>query len=401
MVIQERLQTKVSKTCDVLVCGGGFAGISAALAAARMGSRVVLLEREYMLGGLGTAGLITIYLPLCDGMGRQVSFGIAEELLRLSISMGWEAKYPENWLDSDDPAGRNENTKRFQVRYNAQLFAMLAEELLLKEGVEILYGTYAVSAARENDKIQAVIVENKSGRQAICAKSYVDATGDCDIAHFAGAPTANFKQGNILAAWYYFANETGYNLQPLGASDVPDSERASSKKQVKLLVDRRFTGLDGEEISQLVCLSHKATMADIQKKRMDNAAVMPVTLATIPQLRMTRKIVGEYELKESERHTHFADSVGMVSNWKKRGPVYEVPFGTLYNKTVKNLIVAGRCTSVDETMWDVMRVIPCCAVTGQAAGTAAAMTDDFNGLEIEKLQDELQKQGVILHESEL
>lgn len=401
MVIQERLQTKVSKTCDVLVCGGGFAGISAALAAARMGSRVVLLEREYMLGGLGTAGLITIYLPLCDGMGRQVSFGIAEELLRLSISMGWEAKYPENWLDSDDPAGRNENTKRFQVRYNAQLFAMLAEELLLKEGVEILYGTYAVSAARENDKIQAVIVENKSGRQAICAKSYVDATGDCDIAHFAGAPTANFKQGNILAAWYYFANETGYNLQPLGASDVPDSERASSKKQVKLLVDRRFTGLDGEEISQLVCLSHKATMADIQKKRMDNAAVMPVTLATIPQLRMTRKIVGEYELKEAERHTHFADSVGMVSNWKKRGPVYEVPFGTLYNKTVKNLIVAGRCTSVDETMWDVMRVIPCCAVTGQAAGTAAAMTDDFNGLEIEKLQDELQKQGVILHESEL
>ncbi len=401
MVIQEMLQTKVSKTCDVLVCGGGFAGISAALAAARMGSRVVLLEREYMLGGLGTAGLITIYLPLCDGMGRQVSFGIAEELLRLSISMGWEAKYPENWLDSDDPAGRNENTKRFQVRYNAQLFAMLAEELLLKEGVEILYGTYAVSAARENDKIQAVIVENKSGRQAICAKSYVDATGDCDIAHFAGAPTANFKQGNILAAWYYFANETGYNLQQLGASDVPDSERAASKKQVKLLVDRRFTGLDGEEISQLVCLSHKATMVDIQKKRMDNAAVMPVTLATIPQLRMTRKIVGEYELKESERHTHFADSVGMVSNWKKRGPVYEVPFGTLYNKTVKNLIVAGRCTSVDETMWDVMRVIPCCAVTGQAAGTAAAMTDDFSTLEIEKLQDELQKQGVILHESEL
>lgn len=401
MIIQETLETEVFKECDVLVCGGGFAGISAALAAVRMGRKTVLLEREYLLGGLGTAGLITIYLPLCDGMGRQVSFGFAEELLRLSISMGWEAKYPENWLDSDDPAGRNENTKRFQVRYNAQLFAMLAEELLLKEGVEILYGTYAVSAARENDKIQAVIVENKSGRQAICAKSYVDATGDCDIAHFAGAPTANFKQGNILAAWYYFANETGYNLQQLGASDVPDSERAASKKQVKLLVDRRFTGLDGEEISQMVCLSHRATMEDVKKKRTEDATVMPVTLATIPQLRMTRKIVGEYELKEAERHTYFADSIGMVSNWKKRGPVYEVPFGTLYSKAVKNLIVAGRCTSVDETMWDVMRVIPCCAVTGQAAGTAAAMTDDFSGLEIEKLQNELKKQGVKLHESEL
>ena len=142
-------------------------------------------------------------------------------------------------------------------------------------------------------------------------------------------------------------------------------------------------------------------MADVQKKRQDDRTVMPVTLATIPQLRMTRKIVGEYELKEAERHTRFADSVGMVSNWKKRGPVYEVPFGTLYNKSVHNLIVAGRCTSVDETMWDVMRVIPCCAVTGQAAGTAAAMTDDFAALEIEKLQDELRKQGVKLHERDL
>ena len=75
MVIKETLETKVSHSCDVLVCGGGFAGISAALAAAREGSSVILLEKQYMLGGLGTAGLVTIYLPLCDGCGRQVSFG--------------------------------------------------------------------------------------------------------------------------------------------------------------------------------------------------------------------------------------------------------------------------------------------------------------------------------------
>ena len=145
MLIQETVQTPVTKSCDVLVCGGGFAGISAALAAARTGKRVILLEKLYMLGGLGTAGLVTIYLPLCDGMGRQVSFGIAEELFRLSISLGAEANYPANWLDSDDPAGRTENDPRFKVRYNAQLFAILAEQLLLKENVEILYGTYAVA----------------------------------------------------------------------------------------------------------------------------------------------------------------------------------------------------------------------------------------------------------------
>ena len=81
---------------SVAVCGGGFGGISAALAAARAGAKVVLFEKEYMLGGLGTAGLVTIYLPLCDGMGHQVSFGIAEELFRLSIIHGAEDQYPEN-----------------------------------------------------------------------------------------------------------------------------------------------------------------------------------------------------------------------------------------------------------------------------------------------------------------
>ena len=91
----------------------------------------------------------------------------------------------------------------------------------------------------------------------------------------------------------------------------------------------------------------------------------------------------------------------MVSNWKKRGPVYEVPFRTLYSAAVKNLITAGRCTSVNETLWDVMRVIPCCAVTGEAAGIAAAMCDDFTALDVCALQKELQKRGVVLHEADL
>lgn len=401
MMIHETLQTPVTKACDVLVCGGGFGGISAALAAARMHKKVVLLEKEYILGGLGTAGLVTIYLPLCDGMGRQVSFGIAEELLRLSISMGAEANYPENWLDSDDPSGRNENTKRFKVRYNAQLFAMLVEELLLKEGVEILYGTYAVSAVREDDRITAVIVENKSGRQAIEMKTVVDATGDCDIAHFAGAPTACFQQGNILAAWYYFAGQNGYDLKILGNSDIPDEDKTNSAKQVKLLAAQRFSGLDGEELSRMMCMSHASTLADVKQKRLDDPTVMPVTISTIPQIRMTRRIDGAYTLHTDEKHTYFDDSIGMVSDWKRRGPVYEVPYRTLYSKKVRNLITAGRCTSVTDAMWDIMRVIPCCVVTGQAAGTAAAMTDDFAVLDVKMLQNELRRNGVVIHERDL
>ncbi len=400
LMINEVLSTKISENCDVLVCGGGFAGISAALAAARQGKKTILLEKEFVLGGLGTAGLVTIYLPLCDGMGRQVSFGIAEELLRLSVSLGAEAQYPENWLDSEDKALRTEKDKRFEVRYNPNLFAILAEQLLIKENVKILYGTYAVAVDKTEDKINAVITESKSGRQAIKVGSVVDATGDCDIAFLAGAPTDTFKQGNILAAWYYFLDNSGYQLNSLGVADIPDDQK-NGENGVETLVNRRFTGLDADEISQMVQLSHNAVLEDIKKRRDRGSDLVPTSIATIPQIRMTRKLVGEYVLQDTEEHKYFEDSVGMVSDWRKRGPVYEVPFKTLYSGKIKNLITAGRCTSVTDSMWDIMRVIPCCAVTGQAAGTAAAMTDNFAELDVKKLQDKLSKNGVVLHENQL
>ena len=400
MVIRETRETPVSRKCDVLVCGGGFGGIAAALAAARLGKDVVLLEKEYMLGGLGTAGLVTIYLPLCDGMGRQVSFGIAEELLRLSVSMGHEGEWPANWMESDDPAGRTEKDPRFLVRYNPQLFAMLAEKLLLQEGVDILYGTYAVAVHREEDRIGAVMIENKSGRQAIVPDAVVDATGDCDIAWFAGAPTERFQQGNLLAAWYYACADKGYELHTLGACDIPDDQKTGDN-EVEKLSNKRFTGLDGEEISRMMQLSHRETMQDLLKLRETQPNAVPATIASIPQIRMTRRIDGAYTLHDTEMHTRFEDSVGMVSDWRKRGPVYEVPYRTLWSPAVKNLITAGRCTSVTDSMWDIMRVIPCCAVTGQAAGTAAAMTNDFSALDVFQLQTQLQRDGVVLHESEI
>ena len=385
------------KNYDVAVCGGGFAGISAALAASREGKKVILFEKEYMLGGLGTAGLITIYLPLCDGLGKQVTFGIAEELLKLSITYGAEDLYPENWLDNIGT--RTENDKRYLVQYNAQLFAILAEKLLRENGVDILYGSYVIDVDTENDRITKLYVANKSGKTAYYANSVVDATGDCDIAKFANIPTETFKQGNVLAAWYYYSNQNGYLLEKVGVSDIPDEEKTGDEE--KPLINRRFSGLDGKELSEMVCLSHQTTLNHWLKKREKDKNAVISTLATIPQIRMTRKIVGEYELSHKELHTYFEDSIGMVSNWKTRGPVYEVPFRTLYNKKVKNLIVAGRCTSVNETLWDVMRVIPCCAVTGQAAGTAAAMTDDFSSLDISLLQQKLQNNGVVLHEKDL
>lgn len=386
-----------NKAYDVAVCGGGFGGISAALAAAREGARVVLFEKEYMLGGLGTAGLVTIYLPLCDGLGHQVSFGIAEELFRLSIKHGADGRYPANWLDG--VGTKTEKDPRFEVIYNPQVFAILAEQLLLSEGVDIMYGSYVVDTAVEDGKIKSLAVENKSGCTKYFIKSVVDATGDCDIAHFADAACETYQRGNVLAAWHYFADPEGYHLRMHGYADIPEEE-LEGREQTHL-IDRRFSGLCGKELSEMMALSHEQVLNAFLEQRQKDSSVSLATIATIPQIRMTRKIAGTYQLAYAEMHTRFEDSIGCVSNWKKRGPAWEIPFGTLVSPQIKNLFVAGRCTSVDERLWDVMRVIPCCAVTGQAAGTAAAMTDDISKLNIAKLQNALVENGVMLHLSDV
>ena len=99
---------------------------------------MLLLEREYMLGGLATLGLVTIYLPLCDGEGHQISFGITDELLRLSIARGIiDGHYPKPWLEGGTIEERA--ATRFEVQYNPHIFACDAEKLLIDSGVEILY----------------------------------------------------------------------------------------------------------------------------------------------------------------------------------------------------------------------------------------------------------------------
>ncbi len=124
-------------------------------------------------------------------------------------------------------------------------------------------------------------------------------------------------------------------------------------------------------------------------------------MASIPQVRMTRKIVGRHTLSNDEVHTFQERSIGMVSDWRKAGPVYEVPFDVLSSDDLQNVLFAGRLVSTTEQLWDVLRVIPCCAVTGEAAGTAAAMFTDFDNIDILALQKRLENQGVVLHENEL
>ena len=385
---------------DTVVAGGGFAGVAAALAAARGGNKVLLLERMFMLGGLGTAGLVTIYLPLCDGRGHQVSFGLAEELLKLSIKNGYECRYPKPWLEGGTEEEKAQT--RYQVQYNAAACAILMEQALLEAGVEIMYGTTVCDCAVQNSSITHLIVENKSGRSAYSCGNVIDCTGDADICKLSGEDTAVFSQGNVLAAWYYFCDETGYNLKMLGFSDIPDEFKTEEQKK-KATVQKRYVGLEAKEISDMMIDSHASFFNHFLAGRTISQTHMPATIASIPQIRMTRRVEGAYTMKRSEHHTHFADSVGMFGNWHKvnDGEIYELPYSTLYGKKIKNLATAGRSISVDDSLWDLTRVIPVCSLSGEAVGTAAALGQNFGEVDIETLQSALRKNGLKLHIDEV
>jgi len=391
--ITETLQTPIMGHYDVLVAGGGVAGIAAAISAARQGASVCLIEKQFMLGGLGTSGLITYYLPLCDGMGRQVTYGIAEELFHASIRYGYETGYPHAWLEG----GTMEEKKkmRFMVRFNAQLFALACAELLKKEGIHILFGTSVCSVQCEDRQITAVILENKSGRSAVTVKSVVDATGDADVCKLAGESTALHTYKNSLSPWFYYVGEKGYGLNSMDALPVDNETEDPQYIGKGYGAHHYYQGVDGEEISRMMCSYHEKVLDEIKKNQKEDPTYMPVTLATIPQLRMTRRIAGITTMREQS--DAYTDSIGLISDWRKRGPVFEVPFSCLHGSRILNLITAGRCISADDEMWDVTRVIPVCALTGQAAGTAAALSRDFMSMDVEMLQNTLAKQGVRLH----
>lgn len=390
--INESLVTPRKYKCDVCVCGGGVAGIAAALAAKRAGAEdVILLERGFMLGGLATAGLVTIYLALCDGYGHQICYGLAEELFMLSIEHGVEDRYPTAWLDGGTVEERAQ--KRFEVQFNAQLFAISAEQLLRREGVKIIYGASVANAVTENGKITDIVIEGKGGREAVLVRgSVVDCTGDADVCKLAGAKTATYAFGNKLASWYYGYGKGDFKLYMCGVHDVTDDENATDLED-----KQHFTGLDTDELSEMVQIGHTAMINNLLARRDKISDLVPVTIATIPEVRMTRRLVGAYSQDISEVGVSYPDTVGIYPNWKKRGPVYELPFSALYGHEVKNLLAAGRCISVTDEMWDVTRVIPVCAVTGEAAGAAAAMCSDFANIDIRKLQSHLQSCGVRLH----
>ncbi|MBN2449181.1 MAG: FAD-dependent oxidoreductase [Lentisphaeria bacterium] len=375
---------------DVVVVGGGIAGVAAAVAAARNGASTCLLEKEFALGGLATLGNVVVYLPLCDGMGNQVIAGIGEELLRLSVADGFNP-IPACWLPDGDMEQRRK--VRYRVTFNPASYMLALEEWVLASGVHLRYDVRFCTVVKRGDTIQAVVVESKSGRSAVLCRAVVDASGDADVCARAGEPTVSVRT-NVAAGWFYTWDRQQLRL-------VPHSEEFGRDPNLAPKGERGFAGDDADDVTAQVIESRKGIRRRLEALRgkSPDKPLFAAILPTIPSFRMTRRLHGAAVVRESDDRRWCDGCVGMTGDWRKAGPIYFLPLGCLVGVVSKNLTVAGRCISADGPAWDVTRVIPTCAVTGEAAGTAAALAardcgGDVSRLPLHVLQRRLQEQGV-------
>lgn len=394
--LNESNRVPVVDDYDVIVVGGGIAGVAAAVAARRNGGRVLLIEKGVVLGGLATLGFIAYYLPLCDGKGTKVTGAIAEELLYLSIKYGYH-DLPDEWRDGKGVGAK----KRYTTIFSPPEFIFALDEMMESAGVDLLFDTLFSLPVMEGDQCKAIIVENKAGRMAYTAKMFIDASGDADLLFRAGAPCV--EEENYLAYWFY-------------TTDFPRMRKALESGQVRDAISLEWRGSfrpdgsytlggkeykvsDAKEVTRFILAGRKTLKEQIEKNREINGSL--IALPGMPQFRRTRRIEGEFLLTEADADTHFDDSIGCTGHWMKPGIVYEIPYRTIVTKGLSNVLASGRNISSSGDAWEATRVIPPAAVTGQAAGTLAAMAIEQKSpvtkVPVADLQRRLEKEGVILH----
>ena len=402
--ITETRELPVKEEYDLIVCGGGIAGVAAALAGARQGIKTMLIEKSTILGGLATLGLVNWYEPLCDGKGRLISTGITEELLLLSTAHGysnlgdqWKGRLSDRSVDftaeNSDP--------RYDTFFNPMVYPLSLNELIIKEGIELRYDMIASYPVMEGTVCKGIITESTGGREYFPCKVVIDATGDADIAVRAGIPC---RLG---------ANYLTYNANGCTESSIKETLKT---KDMIALNDRFFwcgsdmygkghpgnfpviSGVINEERSEYIRQGQKMLLEKIKSKPKNENCLY--TLPGMIQLRKTRCIIGEHTFI-SEDGKHYETSIGIAADFRHPGRRYELPFEILFNKGFPNLLAAGRVVSAEEDGWEMTRPIPAAALTGEATGIAASLiAKQKKGaaeLNVKEVQALLQKNNVKLY----
>jgi ribulose 1,5-bisphosphate synthetase/thiazole synthase len=390
-VIQPSRELSVLDTTDVLVVGGGSAGVVAAIAARRAGAKVTLVERYGHFGGLWTGGLVLLILGHIVKGGKQVCQGIGEEIMRRLDKL-------EGAIIDRKP-GVNPTVDAEAAKY-------IMVEMIEEAGVNVFLHCWGVEAVVNGNTVQGVVFESKSGRQAILAKVVVDATGDGDVFAFGGAEFEHRSHNVGL-------------VSRVGNLDRIDKEKAAGSPRPRHLgshtpipgvnwVNLRGPEVDGLDVATLTRmeLNHrKFIWASIQRARQTPGYDPVYLMETAPQVgvRITRVLHGlkTVTLADLKAGTRFPDVVGVGGSEQGNHDEWQIPYGALVPRNhVENVLAAGRCISVDMRMADLVRLIPNCFVTGHAAGVAAAVAvqDRCRPREVEvaKVQKILRQQEAYL-----
>ena len=428
-------KTPVLGEFDVIVLGGGPAGIAAAAAAARGGQRTLLVERYGFLGGMGTAAGVTNFCGLhanVYGQIRQVVHGVADEVLERIRALG----------------GLNEPHLLFGGKIAAQAydnaaFKLAADQTVQSSGAQLLFHAQSVGAwMRAPGEIGALLVETKSGRGALVGRLFVDASGDADLCAFAGVPfekgtsgadmmypSTMFRvngvdaerAGNIFerfGALMEQASKDGYRFARRTPIIRPQKNPSEWRANVTQLANPDGTPVDGTDALQLSAaeLEGRRQIADFigflraYAPGFEKAYLLEIA----PQVgvRETRRVVGDYQLTEADvlQCASFDDTVG-VNGWMIEEHVAgdirfkwqdiphcrgfnHLPYRMLLPRGLHNVLVAGRCASMTHDGQSAARVTGSCFVMGQAAGTAAALAGRKGITPREVAVDELQQQLV-------
>lgn len=409
-VVEPSRRIPILRECDVLVVGGGPAGTAAATAAARAGADVVLLERYNHLGGLATGGLVIWIDRMTDWSGCLVIRGFAEELLARLPQAAVKGPPPEAFGSVD--AKLVEHWRRRSSAHHGivtcaptvhpEHLKTESQRMVLESGAElILHGWAAEPLVDDAGAVAGVFFESKGGRRVIRAKVVVDCTGDGDIFYRAGARTdADIERRSVhhcmntswlfggvdMRAWLAFRYgepgafaafmEAGRHASPRGF----DKPVVSWSDEVALFMGPRLSGLSGVDVLDLTeaeIASRDAMLAHLAFYRAHAPGFANAELLQAGSqlgVRHSRRLVGQARVSRADWSTggSAADEIGISPSLAPQWPSLSVPYGCLVPETLDGLLAAGRHVSCDPTSHSILREIPQCWLTGQAAGVAAA-----------------------------
>ncbi len=420
---------KIAGRADVLVVGGGPAGMAAAFAAARNGASTMLVERYNHLGGLASGGMVLVLDDMWDSHLNEISVrGVCQDMIERLAALGL-AQYPREdewgrapvnvsrwtrWGTFDFHSHDKPHPICFAVAFDPDGWKRVALEWVVQHGIDLRLHSWFSQALVEDNKIKGVICDTKEGRQALLGDIVIDATGDLDVAASAGAPCG---AGAYMLTTVFRLGSVDTDAAERFEREQPDAF-ALLDKEVKRLIGGSWahwwlktplpgvvwcncphmTGLDGLKVADL-------TRAEVQGRNHIHQAVdfvrakLPgfercVIIDVAPQtgVRQTRMLEGEYIVTKEDllQRIRFPDAIA-------RGRDYTTPYRSLVPRTIENLLVAGRHYSATSSAQKMSREIPPCMAMGEAAGVAAALALDsgvaVRRVDVKALQAKLRAQG--------